>query len=111
MQKSLDEYIETLNREQAAHKENQTSWDMQENELNERIVEVENLAENLELVNLKNEVHWIWEYLVIFNTLAQIFHCQIFDIWNRLYTHGNRAQTPVNRTWSIAHECSLDWRQ
>ena len=53
MQKSLDEFIETLNREQAAHRENQTNWGKQENELKERIIELENLVENLELVNEK----------------------------------------------------------
>jgi len=53
LQKSLDEFIETLNREQAAHRENQSNWDMQESELKERIIELENLVENLELVNEK----------------------------------------------------------
>jgi len=54
LQKSLDEFIETLSREQAAHQQSRFTLDNENAELRERIHELENLVEDLELMNEKN---------------------------------------------------------
>jgi len=50
----LDEFIETLSREQAAHQQSRFTLDTENAELRERIRELENLVEDLELMNEKN---------------------------------------------------------